>query len=77
MSDSNLLPQFHLLLGEASAADEASEMFDLDSTDKASVETWNRLKAEEVKAKRALIEYIQTNPEVLPQILSLMPLTSR
>lgn len=67
----NLLPEFHQLLGEAHSACETSDMFDLHSEDKESVETWNKLKEEDSKAKAALVNFIRDHPTLLPQILSL------
>lgn len=69
--ETNLLPKFNELLNEAHAASEAQDMFDLDSSDRGSVETWNRLKEETRKANAELINFIRDHPTLLPQILSL------
>ena len=52
------LPDFNLLVGECSAALEEIDMFDLDSTDPASVQRMEELDNEYGAAAAALVRYV-------------------
>ena len=68
----NVLPRFHELLREAQSAEEAADLFDVHSEDKESAAEWKRLRERATEAKSELITYIRDNPDILPQLQSLM-----
>lgn len=71
IEEENLLPEFHILLAEAHAADEAEALFDVDSSNPESKAQWDSLRQRSTEAKARLIGFINKNPNLLTQILSL------
>lgn len=60
------LPEFFSRLGDADAASEEVDFYDLDATDPVSVKRFQQLKAEQFRAVKSLIEFVQAEgPRIL------------
>jgi hypothetical protein len=71
MTETNLLPEFHELLREALSASDEADLFDVHSEIPESKAKWDDLRRIASEAEAKLIVFIQDNPQILPQVLSL------